>query len=172
MWTPNYLTTNRSEECPRTDHALLLEHWLLVTPSRKGCTTVQALACCGPLGLTEHKSYSFSFIQNPVSTFVFGTSVQRQSFRNIHLSSSWKLLILHCLEFRQSSHSPAHPEPLLCLLWLSVNLRPLWRPLLPSKFSVTISSHTRSRIGEASSLFSLQLPDHSSSSLTPTNFQV
>ena len=27
MLTPNYLTTNQSEECPRADHALLLEHY-------------------------------------------------------------------------------------------------------------------------------------------------
>ena len=26
MPTPDYLTTNQSEECPRADHALLLEH--------------------------------------------------------------------------------------------------------------------------------------------------
>ena len=27
MLTPDYLTTNQSEECPQTDQALLLEHY-------------------------------------------------------------------------------------------------------------------------------------------------
>ena len=36
MLTLDYLTTNQSKDCPRVDHALLREHWLLTTPSREG----------------------------------------------------------------------------------------------------------------------------------------
>ena len=66
MLTPDDLTTNQSEECPRADHALLLEHCQTPTASSRAghrITVLRALAHWGPLCLA--KQYSYSFLLHP-----------------------------------------------------------------------------------------------------------
>ena len=49
-----HLDTNQSEDCPRADHTMLLEHHKTPHhPSRVGHTVLRALAPCGPFGLAK-----------------------------------------------------------------------------------------------------------------------
>ena len=79
MLTSNYLTTNQSGKGPgaEVDHTLLLEHGrVLITPSRSGEPSPEALACCVPSCLPSKATFSVSF--NSVSMFLLSICVQRQ----------------------------------------------------------------------------------------------
>ena len=78
MLTPNYLITSQSEEGPRADHTLLLEHHK--TPhlkSRVGHTVLKALACGGPIYVAKQKKASFSTLCKTPSPCFYLASVNR-----------------------------------------------------------------------------------------------
>ena len=77
--TPNYPTTNQSEECPWADHTCSLNTTLLTITSWLGHMEGISLLW-PPLPDKPIKATLFYFTQNAVSMFLFGTGEQRLSF--------------------------------------------------------------------------------------------
>ena len=80
MLTPDYLTTNQSEECPWADHALLLEHFKM--PYYPLLVRIHSFEGISPLWPPlPGKAILFCCIQNAVSSVQFSYSVISNSLR-------------------------------------------------------------------------------------------
>ena len=81
MLTPDYLTTNQSEECPWADHALLLEHFQ--TPHYPLLVRIHSFEGISPLWppLPGKAIKLFSAVSKTVSSVQFSCSVVSDSLR-------------------------------------------------------------------------------------------
>ena len=81
-----HLDANQSENGPRADHALLLEHYKTPHyPLQGGPYSLEGISpLWPPVPGKAIKAALFYFTQNSVSEFLFGTGEQRPSFGNNH----------------------------------------------------------------------------------------
>ena len=153
MLTPNYLTTNQSEERPWADHTLLLEHNSTPPKSRVGHTVLKALVCGGPLYLAKQKSCPFLLQLKTTSPCFSLASVNRGWVSATFTQSSFKRKVTdsHTRELRPrmihwlSISCSAIRESCSCSFQLQ---RKISNPVLP------INSHDQNRIREKDNFFS------------------
>ena len=130
MMTPDYLTTNQSEEGPWADHALILGH-CKTHDSRQGWTQFWGHWLWPPL---PDKAVMLSFSTLPktlVSTFLFSTGAhrpfQQHTEEGLHIDSRQAARVSRYLWVSQGFFRPWNPQVTPgALIFLGYQLHMLW----------------------------------------------
>ena len=130
MLTPDYLTTNQSEEGPWADHALLLGH-CKTHDSLQGWTQFWGHWLWPPL---PDKAIKLSFStspKTPVSTFLFSTGTQRPFQQHteeaLHVDSRQAARVSRHLWVSQGFFRPWNPQVTPgALIFLGYQLHMFW----------------------------------------------